>query len=340
MITKQEIAQLNKTVDIGVLFTFLGCPSKLLRPMNKNRSDWRFPAFFRGGDNPNGCAATYNYDDEKFRVTDFTHKTFSNIDLIEFITKHCGHSFQDAIGWMSFASGKEMDKQINNGQIEGVNYFEQELTEPVPIDPAIGNAIQFGLHPYWANRGYTPEVAKQFMLGYYPFNGSLKDRVVHPVFDEQNRLVAIQGRSIDDNINPKYMFGSTQQGQSANLTLYNYFTASMYAREKRWIGVVESANSVWRAYQYGHHNFVASLGTSVTDRQINLLASLGIDVVLFIDHDDDESMAGQVAAMKTAARLKEKGCNVWITIPPFVADPADLNMETFNLCLKNPKWYQ
>lgn len=339
MYTKQEIERLNKMVDIGILFTFLGCPVKQLRPLNKQRrDDWRCPAWFRGGDNPNGIGVTYNYSRGKFQVTDFTRKTFSNLDLIDFMRGYCENvkTFRQALDLMAFASGKGLDDGVNPNIIEGVNYESPKLTEPVPIDFNVMNTFQYGLHPYWHERGYTPDIANHFGLGFCTY-GFLNNRLTIPILDENKRLVAIQAKTPDKDLEPKYLFTNPTEGESAKLTLYNFWSAAQFAKQKGWIGLVESSSSVWRAHQFGMYNFVATLGTSVTDRQIYLLKMLGVEVVILFDFDNEESLAGQVAAVKVAERLKSEYVHSWIGNFGFIAGFDDLNLMQAQMVLKNAR---
>ena len=255
MVTVDEMKELNKKVDIALLLTFLGAPVKNIIDLGQKGTDYRINAWYRNGDNPNGVGITYDFSREKWLVTDFTHKTFGNIDLIDFMTKHLGMTFRKAIQELTFAAGNEngADERFKQGSI--ASRFikpEQHIERPIPINPQVMNLFQFGLHPYWQRRGFTPDIAKRFNLGFCEAQiGNLKHRLTIPIDDEFNRLIAIQGRSLDDREFPKYTYGESTQGQSAKLTLYNYTYARHYAKERGWVGVVEGAPNVWRAEQYG-----------------------------------------------------------------------------------------
>lgn len=344
MITQDEIKELNKKVDIGLLLTFLGAPVKNITDLNRKGVDYRINAWYRGGDNPNGIGITYYFDREKWFVTDFTSKEFSNLDLIDFMTKILKISFRKSIDHLTFASGKTngIDSRFSKGSIESRDPSQiQRIENPIPIDPRIMGAFIQGLHPYWRNRGFTPEIASRFGLGFCEAQlGNLKHRLTIPVTDEFNRLIAIQGRTIDDEEFPKYTYGDSSQGESAKLTLYNYTHAKYHAALRGWVGVVEGAPNVWRAEQYGYKNFCGTMSTSVTDRQLEMLIALRLNVVIFFDYDDSTTMAGQIGAIKLAKRLIERGVKVWICNIKFVADPADLTSEQFRMTLKNAFEYK
>src|SRR5699024_2013146 len=137
--------------------------------------------------------------------------------------------------------------------------------------------FEYGLHPYWHGRGYTPDVAVKFNIGWCNWV-ELKGRLTISIFDEKRNLVSVQGRATDERLEPKYLFmdGTVE---SAKLTLYNYQHARIRGMERGWIGVVEGATDVWRAHQYGYHNFLSTLSTSVTNRQLELLVRTELNVV-------------------------------------------------------------
>lgn len=340
MITQVEIKELNKKVDIGALLTFLGAPVRNITDLNRRGVDYRVNCWYRGGDNKNGLGITYDFDKEKWLVTDFTHRTFGNIDLIDFMTKHLGISFRKAVDHLTFAAGKENGFESRSIELTGVTEAPK-LVRPVPIDPNIMGIFEQGLHPYWQKRGFTPEIAKRFDLGFCSAQyGNLKHRLTIPVTDEFNRLVAVQGRTINDNEEPKYTYADSSQGESSKLTLYNYTYARHYGKERGWVGVVEGAPNVWRAEQYGYKNFCGTMSTSVTDRQLEMLIALKLNIIIFFDYDDPTTMAGQIGALKLAKRLYQRGVNVWIVNIGFVADPADLTSQQFMMSLKNAFQFQ
>lgn len=340
MITQDEIRELNKKVDIGALLTFLGAPVKNIIDLHRKGVDYRVNCWYRGGDNPNGLGITYNFDKGKWLVSDFTSRQFGNLDLIDFMTKILGISFRKSVDHLTFASGKENGFESRSIEASGVVPL-QKLERPVPIDPNVMNIFEQGLHPYWKNRGYTPEIAKRFDLGFCAAQyGNLKHRLTIPIADEFNRLVAVQGRSTNDEEMPKYTYAEGTQGESAKLTLYNYTYARHYSKERGWAGVVEGAPNVWRAEQYGYKNFCGTMSTSVTDRQLEMLIALKTNIVIFFDYDDHTTMAGQIGAMKLAKRLFQRGVKVWVVNIGFVADPADLTSQQFQMSLKNAFEYK
>lgn len=336
MVTPDEIKKLNQQVQIPLLLTFIGGP---IPRQISGKADWRCNAWFRGGDNPNGLGITYNHERCKYYVTDFTGRTFSNYDLLDFMTKTLNIPFRKALDHLIAASGKD------NGYGDGIDLddpygsLKPKLEHPMPIDPKIYDTYEKGLHPFWANRGYTPDVAKNFHLGWSTY-GELKDRLTIPIIDEKGYLVSVQGRTINNRIEPKYKF-LEGTGESAKLTLYNFRRAYNEIQKRGWVGIVEGANAVWRAEQYNYKNFLATLSTSVTERQINLIMHLRTNVVILFDYDASETMAGQIAAISLANKLLQKGHNgIYIANIGFHADPEDLTLDQWVMTLKQAIHYK
>lgn len=294
-VCKLDITELNRKVNIPVILTRLGAdPNTIKRLGNKN--DYRCPCWVRGGDNSHGMGITFHSKREKWLLSDFTHGTFGNIDLIDFAIKFCGYTFKTALKLMEECCGVEL-RDINtsyNSEYEVRNY---------ELPNSILDLFEYGCHPYMYQRGYLPSTIEHFGIGYSAI-GDLEDRIIIPIVDENGKLISIQGRSFTgDELRYLFIDGT---GSLAKETLYNLFNAKKAIQEKGWVLVVEGAMSVFRAYQYGIKNCVATLSTSVTDKQLRLLKSLNVKVVLAFDFDKD-TQAGQFATIKTARKLKELG---------------------------------
>lgn len=287
-----DITSLNKKLNVPLFLTKLGADPSTIRKLNGN--DYRCPCFHRGGDNPHGLGITYHAIRERWLFTDFLHHTCGNIDAIDFAVKLCGYSFKKALALLEECSGKELSAADTSYSTQ---YEQKDSTIPL----SVLELFEEGLHPYMHERGYKPETVKQFNIGYATV-GDLIDRITIPVVNEYGELVAVQGRTFVGD-EPKYLYldGS---GRQAKDTLYNLYYAKEYIKQKGYVIVVEGAMSVMRAWQYGLKNVVATLSTSVTERQLALLKQLGVKIIIAFDFDT-ETHAGQLATLKLAKRLKE-----------------------------------
>lgn len=320
-----EMEVLNKTVNIPMLLVKLGADENNIKQMY-NKADFRCNCWWRNGDNPHGLGITYNPNKGKWQCTDFTQREFGNIDLPDFVMKLTGLTFYHALEFI----GTCCDGNNSNLSLEDLMKTNNAKTEAETIDSCILDCFEYGLHPYLQNRGYTPEVAKYFNLGFCNW-GELIDRCIIPIMNEQGKLVSVQGRSIDDET-PKYKF-LDGTGDSAKLVLYNYHKAIEIARKKGWLLVVEGCPSVWRLHQYGLGNAVATMSTSVTDKQIKTLVESGLHICIWFDWD--ENNAGQYGTIKTIRKMEKMGfTNVSFVWMERESCPDDMKKEEIAKALK------
>ena len=177
---------------------------------------------------------------------------------------------------------------------------------------------------YLTKRAIAPETAKRFGLGYAPddWNGLynflqskkftkeeimasglfvtskngrpfdlFRGRLMFPIFDAMGKLIAFGGRIIGDGL-PKYVNSPDSVVYSKQRNLYALNFAKQ-AKMKQII-VVEGYMDVISMHQAGVTNAVASLGTALTERHLDLLERYCEEVILFYDSD----RAGQAAAVR------------------------------------------
>lgn len=297
MVTQDEIITLNKKLNVKKFLESLGAYNVF---QLRNKHEYRCPCWFRNGDNPSGLGISFNADKGKWICTDFTHRTFSCIDLITLATKHCNMTFLETIKIMHSCV-------LTNGGINSQEVNKSFSTLKCERMSVLPESLLFGfsnyLHPYLKERGFLPKTAKRFELGFSCFQDYLQDRITIPIRDENGQLVSIQGRTtIDDKL--RYMFFDGY-GDQAKRVLYNLDKAKEAIQEKGYVILVEGATSVWRLWQYGIDNVVATLSTSVTEEQINLLINLNVKIICFFDFDKNN--AGQIATVKLGGNLRKKG---------------------------------
>ena len=324
--SKEDIKKLNMTLSVPDFLVKLGAEPTNIRKLN-SKEEFRVNAFFRGGDNPNGMGIRFNKVIEKWIATDFTQRFFSNIDLLELATKYCKVPFQTALLYMEECAGK----RVNLSKVKEIStvHFEQKI-----IDKGILETFNSGLHPYLHGRGYTPKTAEYFGLGWSLY-GEMDERITIPIYNQNKELISIQGRDYSGTKDNKYKF-LDGTGEQAKNNLYNIDKAMTKAKERDWLMVVEGCPSVWRMYQYGLENVVATLSTTVTDNQIKQMVSLGVKIVIFFDWD--ENQAGQLGALKLLKRLKElKVKNVYLINTKRPSSPDDMTPEEIAYELKHIK---
>lgn len=202
---------------------------------------------------------------------------------------------------------------------------------------------------YLARRGLTPQVVKDFQLGYAPdrwvalrnhlqnkglsldlaqeaglllarpsggYYDRFRDRVMFPIADRTGRIVAFGGRVIGDG-EPKYLNSPESPLYSKGRLLYGLPQAAAALRQEDLALVVEGYLDLLALRVHGIHPVLATLGTALTREQVRLLKSLVSRVVLVFDGD-----AAGAAAMRRAFPLfAEEGLTVRVLPLPAGLDP-------------------
>ncbi|MBP5186088.1 MAG: DNA primase [Clostridiales bacterium] len=160
-----------------------------------------------------------------------------------------------------------------------------------------------GLYDHLVNKGFSQyEIQKSGLFVTTKNNKTIdlfRGRLMFPIFNAMGELIAFGGRIIGDG-NPKYVNSPETPVYSKQRNLY----ALNFAKQSKMkqIIVVEGYMDVISMHQAGVTNAVASLGTALTERQLDLLERYCEEVVLFYDSDK----AGQNAAVRGLKMLMER----------------------------------
>lgn len=193
-------------------------------------------------------------------------------------------------------------------------------------------------------RRISAEFAGRFGLGYAPGTGLLarlrpddpvatglfskndrgqvydrfRRRLIFPIWNERGKVIAFGGRILGDG-QPKYLNSPESPLYSKSAVLYGLHLARNAARQAGRMVVVEGYFDCLSLHQHGVENVVASCGTSLTSRQVDLLARVAPEVVVNYDPDS----AGQNAARRSIELLLERGLTVRVLRLPGGLDPDD-----------------
>jgi DNA primase len=178
-----------------------------------------------------------------------------------------------------------------------------------------------GLLSTLQGRTYTPKVLEQAGLvalrqsgdGYYDM---FRDRLMFPILDMQDRVVAFGGRALDD-AQPKYLNSKESPAFTKGRLLYALGAAREAIRNSGEALVVEGYMDALTCHQFGFTNAVASLGTALTADQVALLRRFAQRVVLVYDPD----RAGETAAERGLALCEEAELPARVAVLPAGQDP-------------------
>jgi DNA primase len=143
-------------------------------------------------------------------------------------------------------------------------------------------------HPWFKEKGITPETVKYFGLGFCS-KGLMAGRIAIPIHDKHGSLVAYCGRAVTEEQaveEGKYKLPPEERFKKS-WEVYNLWRHSDSWRKTV---LLESFISVWWLCQTGIENVAALMGSSLSDRQAELLLEvLGPDGRLALMMDADES---------------------------------------------------
>lgn len=150
------------------------------------------------------------------------------------------------------------------------------------------------------------------------FIDRFRGRLMFPIQDIRNRVIAFGGRVLDDS-KPKYINSPENIVYSKGRHLFGLNVAKKYEAKMKKIIIVEGYMDAISLHQRGIHNVVASLGTAMTEAQGHLLRNNGEQVIIGYDSDG----AGQAATMRGLDILQSMGCDVRILQIEGAKDPDE-----------------
>jgi len=150
---------------------------------------------------------------------------------------------------------------------------------------------------------------------YYAY---FRSRIVFPVFTSVGKICGFGARVLDESL-PKYLNSSQSPIFDKGENLYGLNLAKQFIREEKEVILVEGYTDVISLYQEGIRNVVASLGTSLTPSQANLLKRYANKV--YVAYDEDS--AGESATLRGIDILLDADLQIKVISFPGGLDPAD-----------------
>ncbi|MCO5222757.1 MAG: DNA primase [Thermomicrobiales bacterium] len=253
-------------------------------------------------------------------------------DLFTFYELSQKVDFREALSELAERAGVELEtfRPTQNAEPDPVVAQSRDLNElaagifhKVLLESPAGGAGR----DYLARRGLDADTIERFRLGFAPpswdflikqfsvrgieasamFEAGLvqerdnggyydrfRNRLIFPIRDREGVVVGFGARAMGDD-QPKYLNSAQSALFDKSRILYGLDLARDAIREEDRVVVVEGYMDVIAAHQFGHRNVVATMGTAVTESQIELVKRLTKRIVLALDAD----AAGQMAALRT-----------------------------------------
>jgi DNA primase len=237
------------------------------------------------------------------------------------------------------ARDREAVLKLNEWAVE---FFEEQLK---------GSGAGDRARDYIKHRGLTEATCKLFRLGYAPdswdaltnhlrkrgaateeieksglvvlkddgkFYDRFRGRVMFPIADSQDRIIAFGGRIMDAG-EPKYLNSPETAAYTKGRNLYGLGLGKNEIRREGYAILVEGYLDCIVPIQAGIGNVVASLGTALTDGQVRLLRRYMERPRVIVNFDPD--LAGQSAAARSIDLFLAEGFTVNVLSMPTKEDP-------------------
>lgn len=322
---KEKLEYIKSAIDPHYLLKELG-----FEYTRETSREIRSECLIHGGDNK----TAFRFNKETRTWVCFTHKCheiYGN-DLIGLVKARLGYDFHSAVKFLSqfVADLNDVDyvEAKRKREIDDfIKSFDLVNIKPKSVNEDALKSFRLLGYDYFLKQGFKPSTMEYFEVGHGWTDQHGFIRSVIPIRDDRGELMAYSLRDIRENIDDHFKYILTP-GFDKQHCLYNLNNAQEYG-DKLPIIVVEGFKSVWKLYEYGIKNVVATMGAGITEGQQFLLcmhANKG--VVTFFDNDK----AGVEATAKACEDLSGK----LDVRPVFIQevdengkglDPADLTKE-------------
>ncbi len=175
---------------------------------------------------------------------------------------------------------------------------------------------------YLRSKGISEEVIHSAGLtiareGKGGFYDRFRNRIVFPISDIQNRLVAFGARAMQESDGAKYINSPETAVYTKGQHMFGLQLTKAAVGKSDRIIVVEGYMDMIMPYIHGVENIAASLGTALTIEQVRLIRRYTNNVVMLFDTDS----AGQSAIVRSLDLLIDEGMNVRVATLAQDEDP-------------------
>jgi len=285
-------------------------------------------------------------------------------DIFAFVMKKEGLEFGEALRLLAQRAGVTLPTRAEPGipKEEKEEYFQaNEAAALYYHNLLINSPAAAKAKSYIEKRGLTPKTISDFQMGYSldswdalklylmekghsektlvtagllyqdeqgKSHDRFRNKLMIPIRDNRGRVTGFGARVLDDSL-PKYVNSPQSPTFDKSGTLYGIDRAAAEIRKNDAAIIMEGYMDVIMAHQCGVTNAVASMGTAITETQVNILKKLSKNLVLSLDADT----AGEEAMLRTVGYENVLNAEMRVIILPEGKDPDEVikeDMETWN----------
>ena len=258
-------------------------------------------------------------------------------DVIAFYMKIKGSSYKEALLELAEKAGIEVDKKVFKERKK-----TQELVElNYKIAKFYHNLLYFHSESqkakeYLKERGISENTIKEFLIGFAPDEGRVlasylrsserdfskiektglvrkntdgsfidlfRSRIIFPIFNIKGECVGFGGRSLDPDIEPKYLNTPETRIYKKSEILYGLYQAKEFIKKEKEGILVEGYFDFLSLWEHGIKNVVATCGTALTEKHVKILRSFTENWIIFYDGDS----AGKKATLRAISLFLKEG---------------------------------
>lgn len=244
------------------------------------------------GDN-NGAVIIYN--NEYLMCTNYTRQMIKgnrSTDIIDLVCYTKELNFPDGLKYICEEIGISYYHDFDEDIPESFKYLKmisemntdlvEEDEKPLqPIDECILSYYKSRVNDLFYDDNIDYYTQREFEIGF----DEESNRFTIPIRSEIGDLVGVKGRyfyrEIPEN-EQKYIY---LEPCSKSKILYGLYKTIPFIKSKNVVYVLEAEKAVMQLWSYGYKNCCSSGGKKISQRQIDMLVRLGVNIVLAFDKD-------------------------------------------------------
>ncbi|MFC1659671.1 DNA primase, partial [Pseudomonadota bacterium] len=222
-------------------------------------------------------AEEYNIPIPQVHYTEAEEKEYSELKELYKINEEVCKFFQKCL---FSAEGIKAFNYLKNRGLNQDNILEFRLGFALDSFDSLTKHLK--LQGFNENLILKSGVISKSQKGYYD---KFRNRVMFPIADKKNRIIAFSGRVLDNSI-PKYMNSPETKIYHKGEVVFNLALARKPAYDKGFVILVEGNMDAISLYCSGIKNVTATFGTAITQSQIQELWKITDNIIICLDGDD------------------------------------------------------